>query len=75
MTKTTRKRRLVSPQFAFDVIGVSSNTGYKLIKNGEIPAVEVGRQRPVPVAWLEEKACVGVGGLDDDIESWYAQRG
>lgn len=42
--KTVTFEKLMSPKAAFDIIGVSEQQGYSLIRQGILPVVKVGRQ-------------------------------
>ena len=47
--------RTVSVDYAAEVLGISRNTAFALVRKGEIPALVLGKRRLVPVQWLESK--------------------
>lgn len=54
MQESGGKRRAVSPEQGFYELGISRALGYKLIKDGTIKAVRLGKRRLlIPVAELE----------------------
>ncbi len=44
----------VSPEQAFEMLGVGRAKGYQMIKAGELPSIKIGRLRRIPVAQLRE---------------------
>jgi excisionase family DNA binding protein len=48
---------MLTPEEAFRVLGIGRTYGYRLIKNGTLPSVKLGRLRRVPrhalEAWVE----------------------
>lgn len=44
----------VAPEEAFRLLGISRSTGYRMIKNGNIRAVRLGKRLVVPIAVLED---------------------
>lgn len=46
--------RAVKPEEAFKILGIGRNNGYKLIKEGKIRTVKLGRRILVPIAAIEE---------------------
>lgn len=41
----TKLRKGYAPQEAFDTLGIGSNLGYRLIREGVIPSVKLGTKR------------------------------
>jgi excisionase family DNA binding protein len=48
------ERLLVSPEEAAEILGVSRNTVYDLMRTNALPSVKVGRLRRIPTAHLRE---------------------
>lgn len=50
------EKLVYSIQEAADLLGISRSYAYELVRNGTIPALELGRKRVIPkekfVAWL-----------------------
>ena len=50
---------LLTPEEAFDLIGVSRSYGFQLLAERSIPSIKVGRLRRIPVAglkaWIDDK--------------------
>lgn len=44
----------MNPEEAFRLIGISRSTGYRMIENGTIKAVRLGRRLVVPMATIEQ---------------------
>ena len=45
---------LLSPQEAADALSINRSTLYALLMRGEIPSIQIGRARRIPVQVLEE---------------------
>ncbi len=43
---------LVTPETAFDMLGIKMAKGYKMIMSGELPSIKLGGSRRVPLAQL-----------------------
>jgi excisionase family DNA binding protein len=55
---------LLTPEQAFNLIGVGRSHGYKLLASGEIPSLKLGRLRRIPRAALEQWVADSI--TDDD---------
>ena len=53
------EKLVYSIQEAANLLGISRSYAYELVRNGTIPALELGKKRVIPkekfVAWINEK--------------------
>ena len=49
----TRRTRTI-PETA-EILGIGRNQGYEGARRGEIPTINIGRRKLVPLAWIERK--------------------
>lgn len=52
-----------------EILSVSTKTGYKIIKEGSICCLKVGRAYRIPKAHLFSYLCIGCGNTSEPIES------
>lgn len=52
--KTVTFEKLMTPERTFEIIGVSKQQGYSLIRQGILPAVKLGRQYRIDPETLRE---------------------
>ena len=45
---------LLSPEQAFKLIGVGRSHGFKLLANGDLPSIKIGRLRRIPRTAIEQ---------------------
>lgn len=60
---TPRDPLFLTPEEAFQRIGIGRSAGYALIKNGTIPSVKLGKLRRIPVAALERWAATAADAV------------
>ena len=48
------EKLLLEPEEAFEMLGVRRSKGYKMLLNGELPSIKIGRLRRVPLEELRK---------------------
>ncbi len=61
------KRKIVATKVpkAGNLLGLGTWASYEAAKTGDIPVMEIGRRKVVPVVWLEQRLGVEDGDLDE----------